>query len=81
MQKTAEIAFAVAPSTPSTLYAGTDRGDVFRSTNDGESWSEFNPGALSTDVNAVGVDPLTPATIYAGTDRVGIFMNLHDNGN
>jgi len=68
------FALAVDPSTPSTLYAGTDGGGVFQSTNSGGSWSAVNTD-LSGDalnVNALAINPTTPSTLYAGTDD-GVF--------
>ncbi len=41
-------ALAIDPATPSTLYAGTDGGGVFKSTNGGGNWSAFNTGLTST---------------------------------
>ena len=38
-------AFLIDPSTPSTLYAGSDIG-VFRSTDNGATWATFNNGML-----------------------------------
>jgi len=38
-------AFLIDPTTPSTLYAGTDIG-VFRSTDNGATWATFNNGML-----------------------------------
>ena len=35
-------ALAIDPSTPSTLYAGTEWGGVFQSTNSGTSWTAVN---------------------------------------
>ena len=41
-------ALAIDPTTPSTLYAGTDRGSgVFKSTDGGGSWSAVNTGLRS----------------------------------
>ena len=38
------LALAIDPTTPSTLYAGTDGGGVFKSTNGGAAWSAVNTG-------------------------------------
>ena len=37
-------ALAIDPHDPSTLYAGTYGGGVFKSTNGGGSWSAVNTG-------------------------------------
>ena len=59
---------AINPLTPTTLYAGTASGGVFRSTDSGDHWTAVNTGLSSPWVVSVGIDPLTPATLYAGTD-------------
>src|SRR5437899_2516260 len=61
------MALAIDPVTPATLYAGTYRGGVFKSTNGGESWIAANTGLPDCQVSALAIDPQTPATLYAGT--------------
>lgn len=51
----------VDPSTPATLYAGTDSGGVFRSVNAGGSWTGVNNGLTSLTINTLAIDPSTPA--------------------
>ena len=63
------VALAIDPATPSTLYAGTDGGGVFKSTNGGAAWSAVNIGLTNTYVDALAIDPATPSTLYAGTWR------------
>ena len=60
-------ALAIDPATPTTLYAGTDGGGVFKSTDGGGSWSAVNTGLTDTYVHALAIDPATPTTLYAGT--------------
>jgi photosystem II stability/assembly factor-like uncharacterized protein len=71
---------AIAPSlpgmdalTPTTLYAGTNGGGVFKSTNGGEKWSTVNTGLVNAFVLALAIDPLTPNHLYAGTHGGGVF--------
>jgi hypothetical protein len=54
--------------TPTTLYTATP-GGVFKSTNDGASWSA---SGLSSVFSLV-IDPLTPTTLYAGS--YGVFKS------
>jgi len=68
-------ALAIDPTTPTTLYAGTN-GGVFRSTNGGNSWSVASGGLTPTDVLALAINPATPTTLYVGTDTVGVFRSL-----
>ena len=60
-------ALAIDPATPSTLYAGTGGGGVFKSTNGGGTWGAVNTGLTDTVVFALAIDPATPGTLYAGT--------------
>ena len=54
--------------TPTTLYAGTAGGGVFKSTNGGGNWSAVNTGLTCySSVYALAIDPATPTTLYAGT--------------
>jgi len=80
----AGLVFAVAadPVTPGTVYAGTNGAGVFKSTDGGMSWSAFNAGLSSGQVNNLGIDSAydvyslaidpTTATLYAATDA-GVF--------
>ncbi len=67
------FALAIDPATPSTLYAGTFGGGVFKSTDSGGSWSAVNTGLTNTSVRALAIDPATPSTLYAGTLGGGVF--------
>jgi photosystem II stability/assembly factor-like uncharacterized protein len=61
-------AFALAPSQPQILVAGTLEG-VFRSDDGGEHWRRISPlgHAEIHSVESVAVDPRDPRIIYAGT--------------
>ena len=69
-------ALAIDPATPSTLYAGTWGGGVFKSADGGASWSAVNTGLPATDVYALVIDPATPSTLYAGTNG-GVFKSTN----
>ena len=71
------LALAIDPSTPSTLYAGTNAGGVFKSINGASTWTAVNSGLTSTTVNALAIDPSTPATLYAGTFGGGVFKSTN----
>ena len=47
------------------LFAGTDGGGVFLSTNNGTSWTAFNIGLTNTVVNALAV---SGTNLFAGTN-------------
>jgi len=69
---------AIDPTTPSTLYVGTD-GGVFKSTDGGGSWSVANTGLSATNVSALAIDPVTPTTLYAGAAE-GFFKSTNGGG-
>ncbi len=58
-----------------TLYAGTDGGGVFKSTDAGATWTAMNTGLTRLTVFALAVDPASSATVYAGTPA-GVFRSL-----
>jgi len=65
-------------SNPQTLYAGTDFGGVFKSTNGGDNWTAMNiginTGQSNIFVQALALNPNTPETLYAGTSS-GVFKS------
>jgi photosystem II stability/assembly factor-like uncharacterized protein len=62
----AEIsAIAIAPSRPSTLYAGTHGFGVFRSTDGARTWRAARSGLGRVYVSPIVVDPRRPETVYA----------------
>ena len=59
---------AVDPTTPSTMYVGSNGAGVFKSTDGGASWHAVNTGFGNTaawNVTALVVDPSAPARVYA----------------
>lgn len=65
-------ALAVAPTTPATIYSGSDGGGIYTMSEGGSSWSAVNSGMKSRQVQALAVHPLDPSILYAGT-KVGMF--------
>ena len=64
---------AIDPQTPSTLYAATSSGGVFKSTDGGRSWLTANSGLPTLNNRpmpalTVAVDPATPGKLYVVTD-------------
>ncbi len=60
-------ALAIDPQTPSTLYAGTYGGGLFKSENAGASWNESNSGLTNLFIKTLAINPQIPTTLYAGT--------------
>ena len=61
-------AIAVDPSTPTTVYAGTDSGGFFKSLDSGTTWTPISAGVdalASPTMTGIAVDPATPARVYA----------------
>jgi hypothetical protein len=59
--------------TPTTIYAGTLGGGVFKSINGGGNWSALNTGLTNTNVYALAINPAMPSIIHAGTNGGGVF--------
>jgi hypothetical protein len=57
--------------------AGTNSGGVFRSTDNGNTWTAINAGLPSYDVYAIASD--ANGYLYVGTDGGGVFRST-DNG-
>ena len=68
---------AIDPVTPTILYAGTEYGGVFRSTNGGGNWSTVNTGLTAFSVRALVIDSKTPTILYAGTCSGGVFRSTN----
>src|SRR5262249_45142424 len=61
-------AIAIDPTSPATMYAGTNGGGFFKTSDGGASWTAINhgvPAIGSWRIEALAVDPATPARVYA----------------
>ena len=72
---------ALDPTTPSTLYAGTYGGGVFKTTDGGGNWTAVNTGLTTLSIFALALDPTTPSTLYAGTYGGGVFKTTTGGAN
>ena len=54
------------PNTPTTIYAGTPAGGLWRSTDNGLSWSALFSDLPSLGVSGIAIDPVN-GTIYVAT--------------
>ena len=53
------------------LFAGTEHGGIFRSTDNGTSWTAVNNGLTNTGVNGLAV---SGTNLFAGTEGDGVFL-------
>ena len=74
-------ALAINPQTPDTLYAGTDGGGVFKSTDGGTNWTAMNNGLTNPAINALAINPQTPDTLYAGVNAYGGGVGVFESTN
>jgi photosystem II stability/assembly factor-like uncharacterized protein len=75
-------AIAYAPASAETLYLGAgndfdgDKGALFISRDDGESWAAADlPGPLKSTVFAVAVHPSAPRHVHCATKNGGVFSS------
>ncbi len=67
----------IDPSQPGVVYATSDVGGVFRSTDYGTRWESRNQGLGNYEVSSFAIDPFDPNTLYAG---VGAFASSSKAG-
>lgn len=65
------LTLALDPTSPRTLYAGTDSG-LFASTNGAGSWQRRGQALAERNIRSLAVNPGRPAVVYAATDQ-GLF--------
>ena len=72
------------PGDPTVMYLGTAPGEIFRSTNSGESWSRLNAVNMGsnevsmsfpTRVIALAADPNFPDEMYAALEVAGVIRS------
>src|SRR2546429_553118 len=64
--ESAGTSVVIAPTTPTTLYAGTFGHGLYKSTDGGSSWSAVNTGLpINVSIDRLAIDPNTPTTLYA----------------
>ena len=60
-------AIAISKASPSTMFAGSVGGGIWKTTNGGSSWAPVNDFMASLSVSALVFDPANPSVMYAGT--------------
>lgn len=71
------LAYAQLSNNQRTLYAGTSNNGVFRSINEGETWTAVNTGLTALNIQTLLTIPQASKStwVYAGTNRAGIFLS------
>ena len=64
---------------PDLLYAGTEGGEVFRSTDRGQNWEPASRTLSSGAITALAIDPLTNAKVLAG-DGNSVWRTMDSGG-
>lgn len=62
-----------------TIYAGSNTGGIFRTTDGGLNWSSLSDNVITTGVLSIQVDPTNKDLIYIGTGHLG-FGRAYGNG-
>jgi photosystem II stability/assembly factor-like uncharacterized protein len=63
-------ALAVSPGRPSTIYAGAGSGGVFKSINNGTTWTPIFDREATTSIGSIAVAPSDPNVVWVGTGEV-----------
>jgi len=58
---------AFHPTDRNTLYVGTSAGGVWKSSNEGASWTPLTDTQCSLVIGVVAIDPVNPQIVYAAT--------------
>lgn len=61
---------AVSQSSPNVVYAASDLGGIYRSSNNGDNWEIITNGLVTNAdlaVTTIGIDPNDPDVVYIGT--------------
>jgi photosystem II stability/assembly factor-like uncharacterized protein len=80
------VALAVAPTTPVTIYAGSNVATagagarVLKSADGGSTWSILKLPPADATVSVLALDPSTPGTVWVGTDCCGGGLYKSTNG-
>ncbi len=75
--QTNTYAFDVSISNPNIVYAVTETGGFFKSTNKGKNWTQLEPGVYSNS-EAVAIHPNNPDIVYVGIS--GGLLRSNDGG-
>jgi len=69
------VAVAGAPGNPDVFYMGSVQGGIWRSSDDGQDWTNVSDGkipGIADSIGALAVAPSNPKIVYAGTGEPDI---------
>jgi len=71
---------AIDPQHPGTVFAGTNRGDIFRSSDGGGGWHRVArppdlPNSRHHAIVAIAIDPRDPDNVYAARRKGGVIRS------
>jgi hypothetical protein len=67
---------AIQPGDPTTLYAASFSGGVFKTVDGGENWSRLGAGMDPNEpLTSIVLDPSRPSVLYAGSRASGVFVS------
>src|SRR4051812_3133921 len=69
------LALARSLSNPTVYYAGTTKGQVYRSTDSARTWNRVGSLDGFTGLSSLAVDPLDPASLWAGMEPAALFRS------
>lgn len=78
---------AIDPLHPQTVYAGSDTGELFKSTDGAASWIDmantdlFEPSYNHPAIRGIALDPARPDSIYVLADYLGLVVSHDGAGN
>ena len=67
---------AAAPANPGTFYAASGN-EVFKSTDDGSTWTLLSSFASSVNIQSLAVDPTNSSILYAATVSNGLYKSVN----
>jgi photosystem II stability/assembly factor-like uncharacterized protein len=68
-------ALAIDPLQPDTLYAGTWGSGIFKSSDEGDSWSLLEGDSSHWFVNTIAIDPQNSQVLYAGNYKDKLYKS------
>ena len=66
---------AQPPGEPAIIYAGTEDGDIYKTTDSGKTWDLLNTVFSQAMILAIAVPSNMPNTVYVGTS-IGLFRSV-----